>query len=187
MDIETRNIDGFVSYSAKDIEHLLKQERSVFMLDEYVYQSCPKTIYKKDGFIYEDSVVDLMTYLYKEEGIVMCLSIKEYVKTKKLKKRAYSTSHRIEVAYKTKWRCAHRRSLLEPDFHIDHIKELRYGGEDVWENLCALCVSCHSKKTRANTLKMDETFKREFGNRAQMIEDTIFENLKYKPKTSKYF
>tara|TARA_B110000008_G_scaffold278580_1_gene322840 strand:- start:4272 stop:4835 length:564 start_codon:yes stop_codon:yes gene_type:complete len=187
MDIATQNIDGFVSYSANDMERLLKQERSIFMLDDYVFRSCPKTIYRKDGFIFEDSVIDLMNYLHKEEGIIMCLSIKEYIKSKKPKKRAYSTSHRIEVAYKTRWRCAHCRVLLEPDFQIDHIKELRYGGEDAWENLCALCVPCHSKKTRANTLKMNETFKKEFGQRAQVIEDTIFENLKYKPKTSKYF
>ena len=95
------------------MERLLKQERSIFMLDDYVFRSCPKTIYRKGGFIFEDSVIDLMNYLHREEGIIMCLSIKEYVKSKKPKKRAYSTSHRIEIAYKTRWSACYTQETKE--------------------------------------------------------------------------
>lgn len=189
MDIRSRNVNGIVSYCVEDIEKAIKRDRMTFLMDDTTYRCCPKTIYEKDGWIHEDSLIDLMTYLYKTECLVMCLAIKEYVKSQKAKvqKRAFSTSHRIEVAYKTRWRCAQCRVLLEPDFEVDHIVELRYGGKDEWDNLCALCVACHSKKTRANTLKMNKTFKKEFGNRAEVIEDTIFETLRYRPKTSKYF
>lgn len=103
----------------------------------------------------------------------------------KTNKRHYSSSHRIEIAYKTKWRCAMCSNVLTPNFQIDHIKELRHGGKDDYDNTCALCVSCHAEKTRTNTLKQQEAFQKEFGQRAQKIEDNIFENLKR--KRSPYF
>lgn len=189
MDIRSKNVNGIVSYCVEDIENAIKRDRMTFLMDDTTYRCCPKTIHENDGWIFEDSLIDLMTYLYKTECLMMCLAIKEHVKAQKAKgnKRAYSTSHRIEVAFKTRWRCAHCRLLLQPDFEVDHIVELRYGGKDEWNNLCALCVACHSKKTRANTLRKDRAFKKEFGKRAMVIEDTIFETLKYKPKTSKYF
>jgi len=189
MEIRSKNVNGIVSYCVEDIENAIKRDRMTFLMDENTYRCCPKPIYEKDGWMHEDSVIDLMTYLYKTECLLTCLAIKEYVKSQKAKvqKRAFSTSHRIEVAYKTKWRCAHCRVILQPDFEVDHIVELRYGGKDEWNNLCALCVACHSKKTRANTLKKDKAFKKEFGKRADVFEETIFETLKYKPKTSKYF
>lgn len=30
---------------------------------------------------------------------------------------------------------------------VDHIKPKRRGGRDAWDNLQALCESCHNKKT----------------------------------------
>ena len=36
----------------------------------------------------------------------------------------------------------------EPANEVDHIVPKSRGGEGTWENLQALCKSCHSKKTR---------------------------------------
>ena len=58
---------------------------------------------------------------------------------------------------------------------------------DADENLAALCVACHSKKTRANTLKEHAAFCEEYTKRASEIEENIFKNLAFVPKRSKYF
>ena len=76
--------------------------------------------------------------------------------------------------------------LLPPTFEIDHIKELRDGGTDTYENLWALCNNCHAKKTRANTLKRDKAFEKEFGKQGQEIEELAFEKFNH-VKKSKYF
>tara|TARA_B100000674_G_scaffold311502_1_gene258946 strand:- start:7240 stop:7776 length:537 start_codon:yes stop_codon:yes gene_type:complete len=100
-------------------------------------------------------------------------------------KRAYSTTHRIEVAYRTKYKCNMCDCLLPPTFEIDHIVEIRDGGKDEFNNLQALCNNCHAKKTRANTLKRNEVFKKEFSKRSREMEENAFE--KFKCKKSKYF
>ena len=143
----------------------------------------------------EDSIKTKLHYndTYIEEGSFLLFAKwynKHYEKTPlaippKINKRCFSTSHRIEIAYKTYWRCALCDYLLTPDFEIDHIVELRYGGEDTWENTCALCQKCHGEKTRTNTLKKHVAFAKEFGRRAQEMEKNIFEKLKC--KRSKYF
>lgn len=38
-----------------------------------------------------------------------------------------------------------------PATMVDHIKPLSQGGDNNWENLQALCHSCHMKKTAAET------------------------------------
>jgi 5-methylcytosine-specific restriction protein A len=38
-----------------------------------------------------------------------------------------------------------------PAQHVDHILPKNDGGTDEWENLQALCHSCHSKKTVRET------------------------------------
>jgi 5-methylcytosine-specific restriction endonuclease McrA len=101
------------------------------------------------------------------------------------KKREYSTTHRIEVAYRTKYQCNGCNTLLPPTFEVDHIIELRNGGEDVYENLQALCPNCHAVKTRANTLRRNKIFGHEFGRRASAIESKSFEN--FRCNRSKYF
>lgn len=75
--------------------------------------------------------------------------------------------------------------LLPPTFEVDHIVELRNGGKDEFSNLQALCNNCHAAKTRANTLKLNTLFQKEFTKRAEAMEKNAFE--KFKRKESKYF
>lgn len=95
-------------------------------------------------------------------------------------KRSYSTTHRIEVAYRTEYRCACCDMLLPPTFEIDHIIELRDGGLDEYTNLQALCPNCHSLKTRANTMKHDKVLGREFTARSTVYEANAFAKFKCK-------
>jgi len=44
----------------------------------------------------------------------------------------------------------------EEKYHIDHIVELWDGGTDDTDNLQALCLSCHSVKTKRNTSKRNK-------------------------------
>lgn len=103
----------------------------------------------------------------------------------KVPKRAYSTTHRIHIAYKSKYRCNMCDMLLPPEFEVDHIVELHDGGEDTYENCQALCPNCHAKKTRANVLKSSRVFEKEFKKRSRIMEENAFE--KFKCKKSKYF
>lgn len=51
--------------------------------------------------------------------------------------------------------CEHckRNNIIKPAAHVDHIKEIKDGGEPLdWENLQSLCVPCHSRKTSAERI-----------------------------------
>ena len=75
--------------------------------------------------------------------------------------------------------------ILKPDFHVDHIIELRDGGVDEYDNLQTLC-SVSPEKTRINTLKHHKIFQKAFGQRAKEIEDNAFKKFQHVRK-SKYF
>lgn len=63
--------------------------------------------------------------------------------------RKLSRKYRWEVAFAQEYKCKLCGELLHPKaFDIDHIVELCAGGKDELENLQALCVFCHAKKTR---------------------------------------
>ena len=100
MDIRFINEGGVLSYFISDIEGYIKQERSTFILDEYVFMDYPGKLFYNEEYIHEDSLLLLAPWLHKTRGLLMALAIKEYVKTQKskLQKRKYSTSHRIEIA-----------------------------------------------------------------------------------------
>lgn len=103
-------------------------------------------------------------------------------------KREYSTTHRIEIAYKSKYLCNSCQTLLPPTFEIDHIVEIRDGGKDEYSNLQALCPNCHAEKTRANTLKRNRVFKEHFSKKAARLEKDAFAKFYRKPTSeSKYF
>jgi len=171
------DVDGCRMYRLSDLE--TAAQRDTFWLIQEMQDATSSQLTVSETHIAEES---LRRFLKWYNRSYPCHPIKE---PHKPAARAYSTSHRIEIAYKTLWRCALCDKILTPNFEIDHIVEIRHGGADDWGNTCALCVSCHAEKTRANTLKMNKAFEAEFRKRVVKIEKNIFENLKR--KRSPYF
>ena len=170
-----------------EIENRLKEECSSFILDNIlIYQVQDhfkrKLNYSKE-YMDQESLILLLKFL--KDNQVACFWLKEIKEKIKSLKIKYSTNHRIEIAYKSKYRCNMCQVLLPPTFEIDHIKELWEGGKDEYANLQALCPNCHASKTRANILKKDKRFRKEFGKRAREYEENAFEQFKF--KKSKYF
>lgn len=86
--------------------------------------------------------------------------ISKYVKL--TPKRTLSRSLRIEIAYRQHYKCnACQLFPIPPDFQVDHVIALEDGGQDIASNLQALCVSCHSEKTRLNRLRKTTQFSEE--------------------------
>ena len=108
--------------------------------------------------IHGDSLIHLMQWLHKAYSMIIALGIKEYVKQcmKRVQKRAYSTSHRIEIAYKSKYHCHMCKMLLPPTFEVDHIVELCDGGKDEYSNLQALCpiIVMHWRPVRTSYVEI---------------------------------
>lgn len=173
--MEFVNDDGCIKYNLCELETVL-QRNVPFLLRECEDALRVKLIYN-DDYIEEDSYIKFITWFNN--------TYENIVPLKKHTKRAYSTTHRIEIAYKSKYKCNMCSILLPPTFEVDHIIELRDGGKDEYDNLQALCPNCHSVKTRANTLKRDKAFEKEFGKRSKMIEENAFQKFKF--KRSKYF
>ena len=72
------------------------------------------------------------------------------IKAEQKKSRATARKYRWHVAHSQGYKCLHCSELLHPDaMDIDHKQELREGGADELDNLCALCTNCHAKKTRS--------------------------------------
>ena len=184
MNIGRKVVDGILSYSLQDVEKYLKEERATFFIEEYMMKSCPSTLHYKDDYMYEESLIKFMRYIYKEYSILTTLSVIEYIKVKRRNKRKYSTTHRIEIAYKSKYKCNSCDMLLPPTFEIDHIVELQDGGEDTYENCQALCPNCHAEKTRANQLRKDKAFAKVYGKKFEEMQVNAFDKFKYR---SKYF
>ena len=186
MDLRVRQNGPVRCYHLHDIETIIKQERPTFYLTDMIVKGCPKQLDHDEEFIHEDSVDPLMAYLHKEYGLLLALSIKEYVRGLKAKvqKRQYSTTHRIEIAYKSKYKCNKCDMLLPPTFEVDHIIELCDGGTDTYDNLQALCPNCHAEKTRCNILRRHDTFKEIYGKKFEEMQSNAFDKFKYK---SKYF
>jgi hypothetical protein len=79
--------------------------------------------------------------------------------SKKIPKRTLSRSLRIEIAYRQSYKCNKCELFpIPPNFEVDHIIELHDGGEDIAENLQALCPACHKLKTRLNRLRKNKIF-----------------------------
>ena len=162
-------------------------QRNVYNLVRSCEDAIAQRLSYNDESIYVESLICVLKWYlseYPEDADVASAMLKGL--TKKKNKRAYSTTHRIEIAYATKNRCGTCYKPLPPTVEIDHVIELRHGGEDVFHNCVALCPNCHAKKTRANTLKKDAAFQKHFGRRVKEMEARIFANLSYN-KTSKYF
>ena len=167
--------NGVAKYSLSKLETVC--QRDIFwLLREMEDATRTKLLYNED-FIEEESYVKFSTWFNDQYDQKLPLIISH--------KRAYSTTHRIEIAYKSKYKCNACNTLLPPTFEIDHIVELRDGGQDEYDNLQALCPNCHSLKTRANTLKKNKIFEKEFGKRAMQMQENAFK--KFECSRSNYF
>jgi Zn finger protein HypA/HybF involved in hydrogenase expression len=79
-------------------------------------------------------------------------SLSKYLKV--VPKRTLSRSLRVEIAYRQQYQCNVCHLFpIPPDFQVDHVIALEDQGEDVADNLQALCIACHSQKTRFNRLR----------------------------------
>lgn len=177
MTLQVIEADGLRKIDLSTLETVL--QRDTFWLLREMEDQTKKKLDYNDDFIDEESYDQFASWFNKNYS-EPCLPVFQ-----KKEKRSYSTTHRIEIAYKTKYKCNSCDILLPPTFEIDHIVELRDGGKDEYDNLQALCPNCHSLKTRANTLKRHKAFKKEFGKRARAMEENAFEKFNY--KKSKYF
>ena len=64
-------------------------------------------------------------------------------------KRSVSETKKKYVASNQQWKCNDCQNQLDHTFEVDHIKDLRFGGDNSVDNLVALCRNCHGKKTLA--------------------------------------
>jgi 5-methylcytosine-specific restriction endonuclease McrA len=170
------NDNGLLKYSLGKLETFLG--RDVFWLLRECQDAIKTKLTYSEDYIEQDSYINFIKWYNK--------AYSESVQVPMVNKRAYSVTHRIEIAYKTKYNCGMCDMLLPPTFEIDHIIELRDGGTDTYDNLWALCNNCHAKKTRANTLKRDKAFEKEFGKQGREIEKLAFEKFNH-VKKSRYF
>ena len=171
------DVDGVYMYSISDLE-TFTQRNSFFLIRE-----CENSI--KNKLDYNDTYMEEESYIRFAKWFNNNYTDVEPLVVPTKNKRHYSTTHRIEIAYKSEYKCNACGLLLPPTFQIDHIVELRHGGKDEYDNLQALCPNCHSLKTRANDLKRSKVFEREFTKRAKLMEENAFDKFKF--KGSKYF
>lgn len=170
------HIDGLCKYSLSELETAC--QRNMFWLIREMEDATKKKLTYNEDFIEDESYQKFAKWFNSTyDNILPIVSAN---------KRFYSTTHRIEIAYRTKYKCNTCDVLLPPTFEIDHIIELRDGGKDEYDNLQALCPNCHSLKTRANTLKRNKVFAKEFGKRSRVMEQNAFDSFKHNKK-SKYF
>jgi len=100
-----------------------------------------------------DNLLDVASMVSgKDLNIVR--DIKENV-NKFIPKENYEGKHKRNVSDKTKklvgaqqkWKCAMCQNTLDETYEVDHIKRLADGGNNLPQNLQALCPNCHRKKT----------------------------------------
>ena len=169
---------GLIVYALEQLETLL-QKNAYWLLKE-CEQAIGKTLTFSEEYIEENSYELFIKWYNKTHTNSLELP-------KKINKRKYSTTHRIHIAYKTKYHCAKCSQILPPEFEVDHILALHLGGKDEFSNLAALCPNCHAIKTRCEILKRDAAFQKEFSKRLETIQGDIFAKFKRKPKESNYF
>jgi|TARA_B110000977_G_scaffold176227_1_gene231681 5-methylcytosine-specific restriction endonuclease McrA len=125
------------------------QNKKLVVVDNAV--SCKSACYFLEWFI--DN-----SYTLQPAANSLKHSLRQY--TKKIPKRVLSRSMRIEIAYRQRYACNSCQLFpIPPTFEVDHIVELQDGGQDVAENLQALCVTCHRDKTRMVRLRKNPIFR----------------------------
>ena len=63
------------------------------------------------------------------------------------KRKATSSSIRLQIAWQQDWRCNECKQKLHWTFEVDHLVPLFDGGSNDYTNLQALCVKCHKTKS----------------------------------------
>lgn len=165
-----------MQYSLEKLRQVLN--RDVFWL----LRQCEDALNKK--LKYDDKNMDELSYITFIRWFNKTYT--DQVELPKTSKRKFSTTHRIEIAYRTKWKCGMCEQVLKPNFECDHIVALHRGGKDEFENCWALCSGCHSDKSRAERLKHDKFLAANYTQKLDNIELTAFEKFKH-VKKSKYF
>ena len=74
-------------------------------------------------------------------------SKKKIYNKKPIQKRNVTPKTKKIVASNQYWKCNICKKILDYTFEVDHIEELRYGGNNDIHNLQALCPNCHRRKT----------------------------------------
>ena len=149
-------------YSIQEVEARLKKDASIFIMDETFFLTVESKVKSKlertEGYISEETLFVILKHLQDEnqEAWIWLRQLKDRLQASK---RSYSTAHKLEVAYKQRYRCARCREMLKPTFQVDHIVELAEGGKDDMENLNALCVECHAEKTRLYQMQKGKLFR----------------------------
>lgn len=62
-------------------------------------------------------------------------------------RKTFTPYQRNTIAYSQEWKCTMCKTLLPASFQIDHIIPLRDKGTNSYDNLQALCGTCHSQKS----------------------------------------
>ena len=96
----------------------------------------------------------------------------------KLKRGFVNQVTRNKVAASQKWCCRMCSEILPGVFHIDHTRPLRYGGEDVLQNVSALCIQCHAEKTQNDFILWDNIANEEMTNTHEVLP------IKYEPPSA---
>ena len=66
-----------------------------------------------------------------------------------MKRKAIPASLKWRLVLRQRFRCAICKQPLDDTLDIDHLRALHKGGSDSLENLQAVCLPCHRRKTRA--------------------------------------
>lgn len=108
--------------------------------------------------------------------------------SRKIPKRVLSRSLRIEIAFRQRYACNHCGIFpIPPNFDVDHIIEIQDGGQDVSENLQALCKPCHTEKTRLNRLRKNKIFANEVKKKYESFIPSQIPEVLPPEVFSKYF
>ena len=147
--IEKAFIHGAWHYNMETIGDIICKEAGPCQMRLLLPQVDIKHV---DGWMTQKNAVKFLDWYAEStpryEYVINNLS--KAIRADQKKSRAVARKYRWHIAHRQEYKCLHCKLLLHPDaFDIDHIEELRSGGADELQNLCALCSNCHAKKTRS--------------------------------------
>ena len=112
-----------------------------------------RTVRDDDDYVECRSLLRLIDWheAYSHERLPHLPALKVFLRSLgKKRKRALNQALRIDIAYRQGYACnACGLFPIPPTFQLDHVIRLADGGADDVDNLQALCVECHARKTRS--------------------------------------